>query len=137
MRITVHYRNYLFVRDQDPIVDAMRTVVKSEEKLKNSMAHEITGVATQTFDNWFNGTTRKPQNATVSQAMGALGYVRRDSMRRDGTVEVGFVKARSLDYEKEIEKQADWILKYGNSKKKKKKIRRNGGYRGKKVAGSS
>jgi hypothetical protein len=119
------YRNYRFL-DKDPIIDAVRTVVKSEEHLKNNHVHQISGVATATLDNWFEGTTRKPQNATICQVTGALGYVRRDDLDKDGKVIVGFRKARAYDWEKEIEKQADFFLKTHGPKKKKKPKKRNG-----------
>jgi hypothetical protein len=124
----VIYRNYRFI-DKDPIIDAVRTVVKSEEKLKNAHVHQITGVATATLDNWFDGTTRKPQNATVCQVTGALGYVRRDTLNKDGTVAIGFVKARELDWRDEMEKQADWYLKHHDKPKKRKRKKKaaNGG----------
>lgn len=115
-KITI-YRNYRFI-DKDPIIDAMRTVVKDELKLNNFRAQSITGVSAGTFENWFEGGTRRPQNATVSQAAAALGYVRRDELKANGEVVVGFVKARNYDYAKEIEKQADWLLKQGKTKKK-------------------
>lgn len=118
------YRNYRFL-DKNPIIDAVRTVVKSEEHLKNNHVHQISGVATATLDNWFEGTTRKPQNATVCQVTASLGYVRRDHMNRDGTVAIGFVKARELDFKEEIEKQADWILKHADKKPKKKRAKSN------------
>jgi hypothetical protein len=122
---TYIYRNYRFL-DKDPIIDAVRTVVKSEEHLKNNHVHQISGVATATLDNWFDGVTRQPRNSTVSQVTAALGYVRRDELKSDGTVVIGFVKARDLDWEKEIEKQANWFLKTHGPKKKKKKKKTNG-----------
>jgi hypothetical protein len=96
-------------------------MVKSELKMKNSRAAAITGIAVGTLDNWFNGSTRRPQNATVSQVAAALGYVRRDEFKANGEVAVGFVKARDYDYAKEIEKQADWLLKQGKKKRPAKK----------------
>src|SRR5215467_8733195 len=117
MKVRV-YRNIRWLNDQDPMVDALRTVVKAENHLSDNMAHQITGVSTTTFANWFNGKTRCPQNATATQAAAALGYVRRDELTRDGHVVVGYVRARSLDYAKEIEKQADWLLKQGRGRKK-------------------
>lgn len=120
---TIFYRNYSFT-DKDPIIDAVRSVVK-DEKLKIGTVHQITGVAATTIDNWFNGETRKPQNATVTQVTAALGYVRRDDLDRHGRVVVGFAKARRLDYRDEIEKQADWLLNHSD-KRKKKRRRRNG-----------
>jgi len=121
------YRTYRWI-DKDPIIDAVRTVVKSEEKLKNSMVHQISGVATATLDNWFDGSTRKPQNSTVTAVTSALGYLRQDSFNRDGTVSIGFVKGRALDYNKEIEKQADWLLKQGVKPKKKRRKKATNGH---------
>jgi hypothetical protein len=126
-RVTLHYRNYRWI-DKDPIIDAIRTVVRSDEHLKNSMVHAISGVATATLDNWFDGTTKRPQNATITQVTGALGYVRHDELRADGTVVVGFRKARGLDWREEIEKQTKFFLKHHpDAKKKKQKKKANGG----------
>jgi hypothetical protein len=122
------YRNYRFI-DKDPILDAARTMVRNDERLSNSRAEAITGVTATTFSNWFDGSTRRPQNATITQAAAALGYVRRDEIRADGQVVVGFVKFHGfkLDFEKEIEKQANWILKQGLKKKRPRKKKPNGG----------
>lgn len=118
------YRNYRFI-DKDPICDALRTVIRSQEHLKNHHVHQITGVAAQTIDGWLDGATRRPQNATVCQVTSALGYVRRDELRADGTVVIGFVKDKDYDYEKEIEKQTQFFLKHHpNAKKKKSKARK-------------
>jgi|SRR5215475_9352922 len=127
VRVIRDYRNIRWVRDQDPMVDALRTVVKAENHLSDHMAHQITGVSTATFANWFNGKTRCPQNATATQAAAALGYVRRDELTKDGHVVVGYVRARDLDYEKEIEKQADWFIKHHGPKKKRKPRRKTNG----------
>lgn len=121
------YRTYRWI-DKDPIIDAVRTVVKSEEKLKNNMVHEISGVSTTTLDNWFDGSTRRPQNSTITAVTSALGYVRQDTFNRDGTVSIGFVKGRALDYQKEIEKQADWLLKQGVKPKKKRRKKKSNGH---------
>jgi hypothetical protein len=113
------YRNYRFI-DKDPMIDALRTVVKSENHLTDGAASAITGVSPTTFHNWFDGGTRRPQNATATQAAAALGYVRRDELGRDGQVHIGYVRVRDLDYQKEREKQADWILAQRGPKKKRK-----------------
>lgn len=120
------YRNYRFI-DKDPIIDAMRTVVRDELGFNNNHTSAITGVSPTTFHAWFEGGTRRPQNATASQAMAGLGYVRRDEMKPDGQVVVGFVRATGtkLDYRHEIAKQADWLLKQGKRKRPRKK-KRNG-----------
>lgn len=124
MKVNV-YRNYRFL-DKDPMIDALRTVVQSENHLNNNRASAITGVSPTTFHGWFDGTTRKPQNATATQAAAALGYVRRDEMARDGQVHVGFVRVRDLDYEKEIEKQATWLIDQGRRKKRRRRRKANG-----------
>ena len=121
------YRTYRWI-DKDPIIDAVRTVVKSEEKLKNNMVHEISGVSTTTLDNWFDGSTRRPQNSTITAVTSALGYIRQDTFNRDGTVSIGFVKGRALNYQKEIEKQADWLLKQGVKPKKKRRKKKSNGH---------
>lgn len=122
------YRNYRF-SDKDPICDALRTVIRSEEHLKNNHVHQISGVAAQTIDGWLDGATRRPQNATVCQVTAALGYVRRDELKPDGSVVIGFRKARNYDYKEEITKQADFFLKThpANAKKKKRKKRKANG----------
>jgi hypothetical protein len=121
------YRNYRFL-DKDPILYAAKTMVRSDEKLTNGRAERITGVTASTFDGWFDGGVRRPQNATITQVAAALGYVRRDELKPDGQVVVGFVKASGtkLDYEKEIEKQANWLLKQGLKKKRRPKKKPNG-----------
>lgn len=119
------YRTYRWIT-KDPIIDAIKTVVKSDEHLKNSQVHAISGVATATLDNWFDGATKKPQNSTICAVSTSLGYVRADRIRKDGTLEVAFRKDRALDYSKEIEKQADWLLEHASPKKKRVKRKTNG-----------
>lgn len=113
------YRTYRWI-DKDPIIDAVKTVVQGE-KLKNDMVHEISGVATTTLNNWFRGDTRKPQNATVTAVTSALGYVRHDQLNPDGSVAVGFEKARKLDWKEEAAKQAAFLLQQNSGGKKKSK----------------
>jgi len=119
------YRNYRFL-DKDPLIDALKTVVRSEQHLTNGRAAAITGVSNTTFHNWFEGGTRRPQNATACQAAAGLGYVRRDELKANGEVVVGFVKARDLDYAREIEKQATWLIKHGGKPKKRRIKKANG-----------
>jgi len=126
MARTYIYRNYRFL-DKDPIIDAVKTVVKGQEHMKNSMVHAVSGVATATLDNWFEGTTRRPQNSTVTQVTAALGYVRRDELKPDGTVVIGFRKAQKLDWKEEAIKQADWMIKHAQPKQKRKKKKAKNG----------
>jgi transcriptional regulator with XRE-family HTH domain len=119
------YRNYRW-KDKDPIIDALRTV-RNDEGLTNHETAQITGVAASTFKNWFDGETRRPMNSTSTQMAAALGYVRRDELRADGTVVVGFVKAREYDYVAERKKQADWIIRTHGPKKKRKAGKKKNG----------
>lgn len=124
-RVTI-YRSYRFI-DKDPVIDAVRTVVQAEH-LKNSAVHSVSGVATQTLDNWFDGPTRQPHNSTVTAVTAALGYARHDEITEDGRVIVGFRKRKKLDWKEEAVKQADWIIKHAQPKKKRaKKKKSNGG----------
>lgn len=124
------YRTYRFI-DKDPIVDALRTVMQ-QEHLKASEIHEISGVAKQTVDNWMTGETRRPQNVTACAVTSSLGYARRDELRADGSVVIGFVKVRDLDPKEEAKKQADWLLRNAEqlqrlrARKKKKNGHANG-----------
>lgn len=118
MRVNL-YRNFQFI-DKDPSIDAARTIIRDEEHLTNGRAAAITGLSATTFFGWFEGSTRRPQNASITQCMAALGRVRRDTLDRSGNVHIGYAKVRDLDYQKEIEKQADWLLKHGRPKKKRK-----------------
>lgn len=110
------YRTYRWL-DKDPAIDAIKTVVQAE-KLKHKAVQDITGVMAGTLDGWFTGGVRKPNNSTLTAVSSGLGYVRHDRLNPDGSVEVHFEKARDLDYRKEIEKQADFILKHGTVKQK-------------------
>ena len=119
------YRNYRFI-DKDLICDALRTMIRDKEHLKNNHVQQITGVSAATIDGWLDGATRRPQNATITQVSAALGYVRHDEMLKDGSVIPGFSKARTYDYKREREKQADFFLKTHKPKKKKPKAKKNG-----------
>lgn len=123
------YRSMYNWLDRDKSVDALYSHIRNEH-LSNHRVHEISGVASQTLKNWFDGKTRKPQNMTLLAVSSALGLVRADYFDRSGNVQVDFKKARELDYEKEIEKQADFLLKHGTTKQKaavkKKRTKKNG-----------
>jgi len=119
------YRTYRFI-DKDPLIDALRSVVQREEHLKNSDVHAVSGVATATLDNWFDGTTQRPQNATATAVTAALGYVRHDEMKADGTVVPGYKKARDIDPKEEAEKQANWLLRTAEQRARQRKKKTNG-----------
>src|ERR1700759_5801634 len=90
------YRTYNYV-DKNPVIDKVRTLVQDEGLIKKlAIVHEISGVSTSTLDNWFNGTTRSPQHATIAAVITSLGY------------EEQFVKQKELDFEAERKVAAEW-----------------------------
>jgi len=75
------YKAYLF-RDKDPAIDELRTLVQDHfgrRNLKHKDFAQIErsgGPSSATIDAWFNGATRRPQNATLEAAGRALGFIR-------------------------------------------------------------
>jgi hypothetical protein len=67
----IRYKSYLF-QDKDPIIDALRTGVSSS-KMSYSEITSAGGPATATLRSWFNGTTRRPQFATVAATARTIG----------------------------------------------------------------
>ena len=75
------YKSYNFV-DKDPVIDKVRGMVKAEG-LKYSEISALSGVSHTTMHNWFEGTTKRPQYATVMAVVHALGY-RTTFVRKNG-----------------------------------------------------
>ena len=93
------YRTYSYI-DKNPVIDRVRTLVNDEGLIKKlKIVHEISGVATATLDNWFNGTTRNPQHGTIAAVITSLGYKEE------------FVKDHDLDIEAERKVAAAWLEK--------------------------
>jgi hypothetical protein len=67
----IRYKSYLFI-SKDPIIDALRTGV-SDSKMSYSEITDGGGPATATLRNWFNGTTKRPQFATVAATARTIG----------------------------------------------------------------
>jgi len=110
------YRNYNWI-DKDPVIDEMRTVFQDEGLIKKlALVHELSGVATATMDNWFNGSTRKPQNTTIEAVMRSLGYSR------------PFTKTRDIDIEKERKAAATWLARQNTGGTKKKRGAKSNGH---------
>lgn len=84
------YRSYVF-KDKDPVIDKMRTLVQ-DEGIEEAKLATISGVSATTLYNWFEGTTKKPQYATIAAVCGAMGYV------------TDFVKEKKVNYDKEFQK---------------------------------
>ncbi len=69
------YRTYEHYRD--PVIDEVKDAIEKENLLKKPAI--VAGIATLspgTVRNWLDGTTRRPQYATVMAVMVALGYQR-------------------------------------------------------------
>lgn len=66
------YKSYNFV-DKDPIIDEIRTVYQSSGANYKWISAN-SGVSTGTLVNWFSGTTRRPQAATINAVLRSLGY---------------------------------------------------------------
>ncbi|QIG93792.1 MULTISPECIES: hypothetical protein [Bradyrhizobium] len=108
------YRTYSYI-DKNPVIDKMRTLIQDEGLIKKlKIVHEISGVSTSTLDNWFNGTTRSPQHATIAAVITSLGY------------EEEFVKKKEIDVESERKVAADWLARQERKAQSKPKKRTNG-----------
>lgn len=66
------YKSYSF-RDKDPVIDEVRTLMQATDKSYKDI-HNDSGVSVSTMYNWFEGTTKRPQYATVMAVVYALGY---------------------------------------------------------------
>ena len=66
------YKSYSFI-DKDPIIDEVRTMV-NDSGANYKWIEDHSGVTAQTLRNWFGGTTKKPQAATLNAVARALGY---------------------------------------------------------------
>lgn len=71
MRSLRVYKSYNFW-EKDPVIDTIRTIVDNSHKKYAAISRE-SGVAAQTISNWFNGSTRRPQFATVAAVARACG----------------------------------------------------------------
>lgn len=63
------YKTYAF-RNKDPIIDQIRTIL-ADEGLSYLEIQKRSRVAATTMYNWFHGTTRKPQNASIKAVIRA------------------------------------------------------------------
>ena len=75
------YQSYVF-RDKDPAIDAIRTVMQDHFGKRNldhadyAEVEEQGGPTAGCIKSWFEGKTKRPQNATLEAAGRALGYHR-------------------------------------------------------------
>lgn len=92
---TFVYRSYSFV-DKDPVIDSLRTIVQREGFMKRGglgRLATLSGVSQTAMDNWFNGPTRRPQNASIEAVSRAMGYRR-----------AGFEHWKEIDFESALKK---------------------------------
>ena len=66
------YKSYNFV-DKDPIIDEIRTVFEASGATYR-WVQENSGVNKNTLANWFGGSTKRPQAASINAVLRALGY---------------------------------------------------------------
>jgi len=66
------YKSYNFV-DKDPIIDEIRTVYQASGA-NYTWISANSGVSANTLVNWFSGTTKRPQAATINAVLRSLGY---------------------------------------------------------------
>lgn len=75
----VIYKSYSF-KDKDPVIDEMRTLFQKEGLFTPKgfkAVHEAGAPTVGTFNKWFKGGTRRPQNAAVMATAKSLGYDRK------------------------------------------------------------
>lgn len=73
MRTIRIYKTYAF-KNQDPIVDEVRTVVRENPQTKPSRACELSGVSKTTWANWRSRKTMRPQFATLNAFLRAYDF---------------------------------------------------------------
>lgn len=106
------YRNYSFL-NKDPVIDKMRTLVQ-DEGLKWHDAARIADMSPATLDNWFKGSTRRPQFSSIASLTHSLGYSM--EFRKEGN--------KKLDVEAELEAAANFRLEQAKKTAKPKRLQR-------------
>jgi DNA-binding phage protein len=66
------YKSYSFT-DKDPIIDEVATAIK-DSGVNYKWIENESGVTSATLHNWFYGSTKKPQAATINAVLHTLGY---------------------------------------------------------------
>ena len=66
------YRSYSFI-EKDPVINVVRTIVEDSRQPWSTISEE-SGVTRGTIRNWFLGSTKRPQFATVAAVTRACGY---------------------------------------------------------------
>jgi hypothetical protein len=66
------YKSYSFV-DKDPMIDEIRTIYQ-DSGATYKWINATSGVSATTLSKWFDGSTRRPQAATMNAVLRSLGY---------------------------------------------------------------
>lgn len=66
------YKSYTF-KDKDPVIDDLRGLIDGHDNKHYAKVHEDSGVSISTLYNWFQGTTLRPQFATIKAVARAIG----------------------------------------------------------------
>jgi hypothetical protein len=101
------YRTYRWLpSEKNPVIDKLRTIAQDEGVYKDLKAlHEISGVSTAALHGWWHGDTINPQHGTIMAVLTSLGW------------EEQFVKAKSIDVEKERKAGQTWLDKRAEERK--------------------
>lgn len=88
-------RTYRFM-DKDPVIDEVRTIVQDEGLMKRLKdVADLSSLSLTTIDNWFNGVTKRPHNASIMAVMSSLGYKRTWEQERELNVDEELPLARA------------------------------------------
>jgi len=66
------YKSYNFI-DKDPMIDEIRTIVE-RSGATYKWINATSGVNVNTLSKWFDGSTRRPQAATMNAVLRSLGF---------------------------------------------------------------
>ncbi len=100
------------IKDHDPAIDKIRTLLE-DEGVKVKEAAVLSNVGLSTIDNWFNGSTKRPQHTTLAAVASGLGF--------DWELQ----RKRSFDMKDEMAKATRWNESY-QEKLEAEKAKKNG-----------
>ena len=66
------YKSYNFI-DKDPVIYEIRDIIE-QQGISHSEIERRSGVTIKTLFQWFHGTTKRPQHATIRAVLRAAGY---------------------------------------------------------------
>jgi hypothetical protein len=69
------YKSYVF-RTKDPVIDELRGFIDHETRGVYRRLSNESGVSHSAIHNWFKGTTKRPQSASIEAVGRAIGVKR-------------------------------------------------------------